>query len=1022
MQLIEQFRRYMRKDHYFAIDGNLAYIAIGRCGTQALFAYACTACRAPNHKNGETTMIMKHLTVTLAISCLLSPALAQNDEVVEEIIVWGERAAELNAREAERGKDVFSSIISPDDVGNFTDQNVAESLRRLPGVTLQRSEGEGKFVTVRGLGPGFVNVSMNGTELASASGDTRAFALDALPSDILGSIEVFKSLTPDMDLNSIGGAVNVNALSAFDRGSNSLKLKLQTSTQDARDKAGFKAALSGTQMFADDTVGLGFSVSYEDRATRIDELRHHSSGEMMFRQQDIPDDIGPEIIAPRQVENRQEIADRERIAGSFNLEFRPSDTASFYVRGGYTEYQDGDLALREYFDFQDAGGGEVAYVNADTGEFVLSDIDVFHQYFIQEGTTTTSLAAVGGENEFGGNWVADYEASFSKSNWDKPDGRRVQFRERDLVVWGQGSGDTILGRVMTPDEGAALGGFDVGDYSSSDIRGDASDISNFHYDNLFLEDSFREDELQSFSLNLQRNFDSGKLSFVKAGIRLRNRDRNRNKDRWSFDPDDGVDGCGSDQACIDATNTDWGDFDRMPAGSQFTYPFIQNSDAENLIALTKPTRDIATDGQTAIDSTKDDYVLTEDTIAAYVMAEFQMNDRTSVITGVRWEDTELTSNGFFSIENDDFLFFGDSAEDLDIAIPMDVGTNSYDDFFPSIHLRFEPREDLLVRGSIWTSFTRPSFSEARAHAKIDGDIELCIPGTRVGNVPGTGECDDDPEGLDGEDAELDELQNWELAQDNGMQIGNPNLKPMTATNFDASIGWYANENLFLQAAVFYKDIKDFIVAVNGASFALDELPVPLPVSQVTQFSIPSNLVLNDVDLTVNGDTAKVYGAELTYSQFFNNGLFFHTNLTFLDSEATLHSDIRVGTIELPDQAGFVANVATGWENDSISLRVIANYRDKILEAVGACSADDDPSDPSDCKIWADRYQDDILNVDFKANYRFSDKISFYFDAINLTEEDDRRYFRGNAMTRGQALYQLEEYGRSYQLGMNVDFY
>jgi TonB-dependent receptor len=968
-------------------------------------------------QTGEFLMIFKRSMIAIAVCALVSPVLAQ-DAAVEEIVVWGERAAELNAREAERGKDIFSSIISPDDVGNFTDQNVAESLRRLPGVTLQRSEGEGKFVTVRGLGPGFVNVTMNGTELASASGDTRAFALDALPSDILGSIEVQKSLTPDMDLNSIGGAVNVNTISAWDRGDNRIKFKLQTSNQDARDENGWKSVLSGTQLFADETVGLGFSLSYEDRPTLVDEIRHHSTGEMLFRQQNIeaPADA-PEIIAPRQVENRQEVADRERIAGSFDLEFRPTDTTRFYVRGGYTEYTDNDLALREYFDFQDAGGGEIAYVNDVTGEFIGSDTDVFHQYFIQEGTTTTSLVTLGGQNEFGGDWTADYEYSWSKSNWDKPNGRRVQFRERDLVVWGQGFGDIILGRVVDPAEAAALGGFDVSDFSSSDIRGVYPlDPAEFDYDNLFLEDSFREDNLDTLALNLTRSFDSGKMNYLKTGVRWRARDRDRNKDRWSYNPSSGD--CGGDPACEAGTDATWADFDRVPAGSQFTFPFIQRSDAENLIAATRITRDAGTNGEVSIDSTKDDYVLTEDTLAAYLMGEFQLSDTTSLIAGFRWEETEFESTGYFSIENDDFFFAGEEAEDLDIAIPMDLGKTKYDDIFPSLHLRYEPRDDILVRTSLWTSFVRPSFSEARAFAKIDGDIELCVPGTRVDDVPGTGNCDDDDGGTG---ATPEELQSFELAQDNSIQVGNPYLKPMTSTNFDASIGWYASESLFLQAAVFYKDVKDFIIAVNGAELGLDELPVPLPLDQVTQFYIDPALVLTDVDLAVNGDSAKVYGAELTYSQFFQNGLFLHTNLTLLESEAKLDPALRVGTIKLPDQADFVANVSAGWESDSVSLRFIVNYRDDVLESVGSCGEGADANDPSECKTWADRYQRDILNVDFKANYRLNDRVSFYFDALNLTEEDDLRYFKGNALTRGQALYQIEKYGRSYQLGMNVDF-
>src|SRR3954463_9318884 len=133
---------------------------------------------------------------------------------VDEVVVSGVGQAELNAREAERAKNIVSSVISQDDSGNFADHNVAESLQRVPGLTLQKTEGEGQFVSERGLGPGFVSVSMNGSEMATAGADNRNFSLDAFPADMLGSIEVFKSLTPDMDLNSIGGAVNVKTVSA----------------------------------------------------------------------------------------------------------------------------------------------------------------------------------------------------------------------------------------------------------------------------------------------------------------------------------------------------------------------------------------------------------------------------------------------------------------------------------------------------------------------------------------------------------------------------------------------------------------------------------------------------------------------------------------------------------------------------------------------------------------------------------------------------------------------------------------
>ena len=89
-------------------------------------------------------------------------AASTEQQDLEIIQVKGVKTADLKARDLERMKDGFSSVISTDELGNFVDQNVAESLRRLPGVTLQRSEGEGKFVAVRGLGPSFVTVNMNG--------------------------------------------------------------------------------------------------------------------------------------------------------------------------------------------------------------------------------------------------------------------------------------------------------------------------------------------------------------------------------------------------------------------------------------------------------------------------------------------------------------------------------------------------------------------------------------------------------------------------------------------------------------------------------------------------------------------------------------------------------------------------------------------------------------------------------------------------------------------------------------------
>lgn len=946
---------------------------------------------------------------------------SNNDDDIEIVEVTGVRQADIKARDLERLNKSFSSIIATDDLGNFVDQNVAESLRRLPGVTLQRSEGEGKFVSVRGLGPGFVSVNINGSAM-SGVGDDRKVGLDAIPGDILGSIEVLKTLTPDQDLNSIGGTVNVNAISAYDRGRDTLKAKVQDSYSTLREKHSPKFSIDGTQFLLDKTVGIGFALSQEDRKTQVDETRHHSTTEMRYYKadkfSDITDtegnvvttaeeqfDAGPEILGPTQLERRREIAGRTRKAASLNVEFKPNDTSYYYVRGNVTKFTDSDVALREFFDFQDAGSigsGEILYVNGTTKEFVISDVDIFHQYFIQGGDNTTKSFSLGGENHFSDTWTIDYELASSNSYEESNNDRRVQFRERDNIVYGQGSKDNTLGRALSQEEAATISGLDIATFGTSE-SGDASNLANWEFDNLFLEDGTREDKINSGKLNLSHYFDYKYLSYIKVGVAFSQREYVRDKNRASYDPS--AADCAGDETCITVVNSVHSDYpSSIPAGSNFSYPFVDQDKINYIVDKSKVTRDSATNGELSIDSTKEDYTLTEDTKAAYVMAEMPINDELMLTGGVRFVETEFSSTGFLSLENDDFEFNGAGAGSLDIAIPLPEASIKYSEYFPSAHLRYDPTSDILVRGAIWTSFTRPSFKQARAFAKFDQDIELCPPQST--------NCDDAQGG-----ANVQQLQDYILGSNNTLDVGNPNLVAMTSINYDASIGWYPSKDLFMEAAIFYKDIDNFIVDVNGITMALPDLPLSLPVNQLTEFVIPQTLVLNDVNITLNGKKATVMGIELSYNQYFENGFFVQSNMTLLNSEAQLDRSIRLDKVPLPDQADTTMNLTVGWENVDYSVRLIANHRSKILEEVGSCPAGDAP-----CKSWADRYQDAIKSFDFKAIYNVNKQTSVYFDAINLTDEVDLRYFEGNAQSGGNILYQKEEYGRTFQIGVNYKFY
>ena len=968
------------------------------------------------------------------------PAQAQDSSdsaLEEEIIVTGVRNAELNARQSERNKNIFSSVISQDDAGDFADQNVAESLQRLPGITLQKTEGEGRFVSVRGLGPGFVTVQQNGAELASAGSDDRSFALDSIPADLLGSIEVFKSLTPDMDLNSIGGAVNVKTVSAFDRKRDSLRLTVQGSYQENAEEYSPKVSLQGTNLFADDRIGIGYSLSWEKRKTETYEVLHHETNDMRFIQQDLPNidpvegDPATTMLIPFEFQNRQETAERTRIGGSFDVGFRPTDNSEYYVRSSYTELEDLDLAWREYYRFGQAQADDIVYVDPASGIFGVVDADIQQQMFIQEGTSSTTALSAGGKNIFdmsSGDLTFDYEYAWSEGEFEKPDGKRVQFRERDLPLIGKAGKEYMVGQAVSPLDLAALAGVNIADLPAGQYSGYTNNgvqLSGFDYDNLFIENSGRLDELSQISANIQKDFNEGFVSYIKAGFAIKNRERERNQDRWSLTP------ASFSPSCNESVDVDlcrqWivGSLDDFTYANvnhpDFAYPAITQSSAEELISV---TRAIATpNAQQGLESVYRDYTLTEDTAAAYLMGEFRLSDNQSLITGVRWEETEFSSTGYFAINNDNFDIGDGSAVSFDYSIPLEGATSKYDDLFPSIHYRYEPREDILVRASVWTSFTRPSFDQARAFATIDSSFELCNPAT---GICSTTPAETVPEGDPVPSPE--ELRNFTLGSDNTLNFGNPGLVAMNSTNFDASIGWYASDDLFLQAALFYKDIDDFIVDVSGSTIALNELPIDLPVDQVDAFVIPEDLVMNNVNWTTNGDKAKVYGIELSYNQYFESGLFIQSNATFMNSEASVGETIRANDIQLPDQADTTVNLTVGWENEEVSLRLINNYRSKILDRIGSCpagsegyiipvSTDDRPT----CKEWADIYHDATYSLDFKATYQINKDIKIYFDALNLTDEYSVYYFQGNEYSQGKSLYHSEVYGRSFQFGVNYKF-
>ena len=168
--------------------------------------------------------------------------------LIEEVIVYGQAAAFASALNQERAAINTVSVLDTDAMGQFPDQNVAEALRRVTGVTVETDQGEGRYVVIRGMDPDLNATSINGVR-ATAAEPRRALQLDVIPSDVLDGIEVTKTLTPDMDGDAIGGSINVKTLSAFSRKGPYAKARAEQSHNEIRGAWSPKLSFAGSNIF-----------------------------------------------------------------------------------------------------------------------------------------------------------------------------------------------------------------------------------------------------------------------------------------------------------------------------------------------------------------------------------------------------------------------------------------------------------------------------------------------------------------------------------------------------------------------------------------------------------------------------------------------------------------------------------------------------------------------------------------------------------------------------------------------------
>jgi len=608
--------------------------------------------------------------VLAAVISAAAPAAAQTAASnVEELIVTGQRASQQKAIQTKRDATGVVDAISADELGRLSDKNVAENLERLPGVGLFYDQGEGRYVSIRGIDSSLSNVTLNGVQLGNPDGlaSEARVPLDVVGGQLLSRLEVVKVVTPDMDAQGIGGSVNLVTQSPFDF------------EQDvfARGSAqvGYQEALKGSNpwqadatvggIFGDGTWGAMIGVNASSRKFR-------SNGFFPDDWRAVPGSARGGL--PTNIKFTNYTIKRERIGVSGALEFRPTDDDKFFLRGLYSRFKEDEHRQRFRADF----GSNLANVtfNADGFTGVARNVDVREDLREEEKEKSFSQIAIGGEHQRAA-WTFDYDLAYGYDEVVEPN-RLWQFRS----VTANTVFDFDMAPLLLTAEPRDLPASNLGfrQYQEQDENGNAMNWAG--------------------RLNAKLDVDWGDGGYIKFGVKVRDEDK-------KFDGRTDV----YDRAGAGANRFTLADFnlrgpDEFVRFEDRTY-VMRYVIGPEIIAFTDQNlngpRFVKNVGASLTNNVLNDYGLNQRFYAGYGMFDVRFG-MARVIGGLRVERTEVDVRGFTLING--------------TTVTPKAVSNSYTDVLPNLQLRLEPREDVVLRAAYSRTLGRPTFGQL----KISGTL------------------------------------------------------------------------------------------------------------------------------------------------------------------------------------------------------------------------------------------------------------------------------------------------------------
>ena len=618
---------------------------------------------------------------------------ATEQAALEEVIVVGQAAAFASALNQERAANNLVSVLDTDAIGQFPDQNVAESLRRLTGVSVENDQGEGRYVVIRGMDPDLNSTSINGVR-ATAAEPRRALQLDVIPTDLLDGLEVHKTLTPDMDADAIGGSINVKTLSAFSRKGPYAKARAESSYNELREDWSPKMSFAGSNIFEMDggrRLGVAGALSWHDRNIQADNNEADDWAE---------GDNGNYFL--EEFQPRLYTVERERLGGALNFDLDVSDATTLHLYTLYSRFTDTELRNRTTFGL---GGLDEDTLTATTANYSEVEIERDTKGRDMQGQIAENRSiSLGSETQLD-SWLVETNLGYSYARERTPD----QVSGTWVAEFESGDGPIADGQpVLTLDRSNPEIPLVRSNFLSA-----LQDASLYELDEI---EHFRErNEDTQVSLRLDATRDTG-FGSLKFGAKARWREKSSDEEATFWSGDD-----------------EWFLSDALLPGGGDTYSFpnhigpVPDNSAERRI-MAGGTGIEFEPLDTELDSVVSDFTIDEDVFAAYFMGTWE-TDRATIVAGLRYEQTQLDSRGNeVEVVEEDQHGPGNPPDDTLIVTAVQAG-QSYGDLLPSANIRFDFSENVVGRASVYRSVVRPRVEDVAFRVAIEGDeAELGNPG------------------------------------------------------------------------------------------------------------------------------------------------------------------------------------------------------------------------------------------------------------------------------------------------------